>query len=135
MAGDGAAIAVNRHHNLDPTAKCPSVCFIDGDSQQHESSQDRVYRLPGESPESFIFHAVREKLQENCGVLSVALHRKYEDQELVQRVIDDVSRTNRDPHLLYSQIGRRLGFVSESVVRGARFCLCGAKITSTSCLA
>ena len=119
MAGDGAAVAVNKHHNMDPTATYPSVCFIDGDSQQSESSQDQVFRLPGESPEGFIFHGVRDGLRETLGILSVALHRKYEEQNLVQRVIDEVAQTNRDPHLLYSQIGRRLGLISEQVVCSA----------------
>jgi len=30
-----------------------------------------------------------------------------------------VSHTNRDPHLLFNQIGLKIGFVSEPIVRGA----------------
>jgi hypothetical protein len=34
-------------------------------------------------------------------------------------VVQDISHTNRDPHLLFSRIGLDLGFVPEAIVRGA----------------
>ncbi|HKI82931.1 MAG TPA: AAA family ATPase, partial [Candidatus Krumholzibacteria bacterium] len=33
--------------------------------------------------------------------------------------LEDVRRTNRDPHLLFSQVGERLGLIPEATVRGA----------------
>ncbi|WP_202801833.1 ATP-dependent nuclease, partial [Rhodovulum sp. PH10] len=58
MEGDGLAVSVNSHHNKDPSIRIPSICFIDGDSRQKESDDSRIYRLPGESPESFVFDNV-----------------------------------------------------------------------------
>lgn len=37
--------------------------------------------------------------------------------------MEEVVKTNRDPHLLYVQLGLRIGFVSEVIVRGAFFAL------------
>jgi predicted ATPase len=47
LEGDGTAVAINKHHNTDPSITVPSVCFIDGDSQQKESDSDRVYGCRG----------------------------------------------------------------------------------------
>jgi hypothetical protein len=55
MEGDGTAVKVNKYHNIDPSNKVPSICFIDGDSRQKESAEDRIFRLPGGIPESFIY--------------------------------------------------------------------------------
>ncbi|WP_084183334.1 ATP-dependent nuclease [Nevskia soli] len=117
MAGDGIAVEVNKHHNMDPTRKFPSLCFIDGDSRQLENSKENVFRLPGQSPEQFIFNAVKDRLSNCKGRLAVALHRKYEDEDLVEKVITEVSQTNRDSHLLYSQVGKRLGLIPSTTVR------------------
>lgn len=51
MAGDGTAVAINKYHNDDPSVKFKSICIIDGDSKQQDSEADKVFRLPGESPE------------------------------------------------------------------------------------
>jgi hypothetical protein len=37
----------------------------------------------------------------------------------VSQAIEEVSRTNRDPHLLFNQVGMKIGFVPEAIVRGA----------------
>ncbi|WP_241496721.1 hypothetical protein [Aeromonas caviae] len=37
--------------------------------------------------------------------------------------MNEVIRTNRDPHLLYNQLGIAIGFVPEAIVRGAFFSL------------
>ncbi len=60
MEGDSIAVNVNRHHNMDPSRRFPSVCLIDGDSRQRESSVELVFRLPGEGPESYVFDKVME---------------------------------------------------------------------------
>lgn len=55
MQGDSAAVGINLHHNKDPSARMPSVCFIDGDFKEVELSETSVFRLPGQAPESFVF--------------------------------------------------------------------------------
>ncbi|MBK9037045.1 MAG: AAA family ATPase [Myxococcales bacterium] len=119
MHGDGMAVAVNRHHNLDPSHTADSICMIDGDSRQEESAQNGVFRLPGASPEAYIYDSVLENLDRDVGLLAVALHQRFEDQPHVSDVVQDVRRVNRDAHILFSQVARKLGFLSEEVVRSA----------------
>lgn len=120
MEGDGPAVQVNKYHNLDPSKKFPSVCFIDGDSRQEESIEDRVFRLPGQVPESHIYDGVSERLDnELAGRLAVALLEPYENQKKVAQIIHDIRQTNRDPHILYSQVGKRLKLIPEDTVRRA----------------
>lgn len=119
MEGDGTAVAINRHHNKDPSMKVPSVCFIDGDSRQTDSSPDRVYRLPGQSPESHVFDQVMACWDAFGGKLAVALLQKFENAGRVKQVCEEVRLTNRDAHLLLAQVGERLGLLPETTVAAA----------------
>jgi ABC-type multidrug transport system ATPase subunit len=119
LEGDGMAVIINKNHNEDPSVAKKSICIIDGDSQQEESEEDRVMRLPGSSPEAFIYDRVLDVIDTVKGELSVSLHLKYEKQDEIAKIARDIRRTNIDEHLLYSQVGQRLGFVSENIVRNA----------------
>jgi AAA15 family ATPase/GTPase len=119
MGGDGTAVKIHMNHNADPSVSNQSICFIDGDSEQGESKENRIYRLPGEMPESYIYDKILENIDELVGQLSVALHRKFEEQDMIKRVIKEVRVTNRDSHNLYTQVGKKLGFISEPIVRSA----------------
>lgn len=123
MEGDGNAVMVNKYHNLNPTNKYKSICIIDGDSEQKESEVDKVYRLPGDYPESYIYDKILEKIESKTesiiGELTVSLHRPYEMQEEIYQLIKEIRLTNRDYHLLFSQLGRKIGFISEIVVKSA----------------
>lgn len=120
MEGDGTAVTVHRSRQSDPTSVTqPSVCLIDGDSKQQHSEREDIYRLLGQSPESYIYDNVTEKLDEVSGQLAIALLRPYEEEEKVANVVRSVRNTNRDPHLLYSQVGKKLGFIPETRVKEA----------------
>lgn len=119
MLGDGTAVKVNKNHNLDPSARVKSVCFLDGDSQQEESEADRVYRLPGGAPELYVFDTVLNKAPAIGGVLAVRLLQAFESADQVIATIKDVRLTNHDPHVLFSQIGLKLGLIPASTVRDA----------------
>lgn len=119
MQGDGTAVAINRHHNQDPAVQYPSICYIDGDSRQSDSSAERVFRLPGLGPEAHIYNRVLDAIDIVKGQLAVCLHRKYEEADYVKSVLQEVLNTNRDQHLLYSQVGAKLGYISEDVVSSA----------------
>lgn len=119
MEGDGTAVTVHRGRNHDPSVSQPSVCLIDGDSRQQECVNESIFRLPGQSPESYIYDKVIEKLDEISGELAVALLRPYEEEAKVAEIVRSVRNTNRDPHLLYSQVGRRLGLIPEARVKEA----------------
>lgn len=117
--GDGNAVRTHRGHMSNPAVQFKSLCVIDGDSRQSEDRDAGVIRLPGAKPELAVFEGVRNRLSWDLAVLTVSCQRAPEAQELVGRVVEDVARTNRDPHLLFNQIGIAIGFVPEAVVRGA----------------
>lgn len=119
MGGDGTAVNANRYHNADPSSKVKSICIIDGDSRQNESEEEKIVRLPGEAPELFVFDQIVDKLEECSGILAVRCMRKYDDAEMVKGVVRSVSNTNRDHHLLFGQIGEKIGFIDENIVRDA----------------
>src|SRR5699024_3410266 len=107
---------VNEYHNLDPSNKVKSICIIDGDSRQVDDPDKRVFRLPGEAPELHVFDEVLDKLEDCAPILAVRVMRKYTDAETVKSIIKSVSNTNRDHHLIFSQIGEKVGFVAENIV-------------------
>jgi predicted ATPase len=119
LEGDGTAVKVHQGRRSDPSVSQPSVCLIDGDSRQHDKVETLILRLPGESPESYIYDKVIEKLDEISGQLAIALLRPYEEEAKVAEIVRSVRNTNRDPHLLYSQVGKRLGFIPEIRVQEA----------------
>jgi hypothetical protein len=119
MSGDGTAVAMNKYHNANPAIKTPSICIIDGDSRQNESEAERIYRLLGESPESYVFDTVVEAWSKIGGKLSISVHSRYEDSDKVLEVCKSVRRQNIDPHLLFAQVGEQLGLVPETTVSAA----------------
>ena len=116
MGGDGTAVKVNEYHNLDPSNKVKSICIIDGDSRQVEDPDKLVFRLPGEAPELHIFDEVLDRLEDCAPILAVRVMRKYSDAETVKSIIKSISNTNRDHHLIFSQIGEKVGFVAENII-------------------
>jgi hypothetical protein len=119
LGGSGTAIKVHKNRKGDPTTKCPSICYIDGDAEQDADAQNGVFKLPGTTPELYIYHKVLDELDELAAKLAVALHLPVSDQATVIRVVKNTILTNRDPHLLFSQVGERLGLIAESITRSA----------------
>ncbi len=119
MGGDGTAVNANKYHNLDPSSKTKSICIIDGDSKQKDNPEVNVYRLPGEEPELCVFNQIMDKLDSCSGILSVRFMRKFEEQGFIKNIIEEIGNTNHDHHLIYCQIGEKVGFVNESIIRGA----------------
>lgn len=119
MLGDGTAVKVNKNHNVDPSSRVPSICFVDGDSQQAESDADRIFRLPGQLPEAYVYDGVLEKAPVFGGVLAVRLHQPHAAADAVIAKLREIRLTNHDPHVLFSQVGQALGLIPESTVRDA----------------
>ena len=119
MSGDGTAVAMNKYHNQNPAIKVPSVCVVDGDSRQEESEEGRVFRFPGQAPEAYVFDDCLDRWSLIGGKLSVALLQRYEDDDKVLEICKGVRRTNKDTHLLFSQVGEKLGLVPERTVASA----------------
>lgn len=116
MAGDGTAVAMNAYHNKNPAVKTKSICLIDGDSEQKENIEGKIYRLPGGQPEAYIFDAVMQKWDVLGAKLTLSLLHKYEETDTVFETCKQVRISNKDSHLLFSQIGQNLGFLPERTV-------------------
>lgn len=119
VAGDGNAVSTHRGHMQNPSIKFKSLCIIDGDSRQSEDETSGIFRLPGSQPELSVFDSIYQNLDRDLAVLTVSCQRAPEAQEQMRQAMQEIIRTNRDPHLLFNQLGIRIGFVSESIVRGA----------------
>lgn len=122
MYGDGTAVSTNLSNNSNPSKKCSSICIIDGDSSQKASDEANVYRLPGDMPERYIYDKVMDLVDapdSKMGELTVALHRNYMHQEDIKKKLKSVGLTCRDRHVIFSQIGKNIGLVAESVVKSA----------------
>lgn len=117
--GDGNAVKTHRSHQENPTIKSKSLCVIDGDSAQNEDVKNGIIRLPGAIPELAVFDAIRTDLVNNLALLTVSCQRSPDSQEAVKSAINSIALTNRDPHLIFSQVGIEIGFVTEEIVRGA----------------
>lgn len=119
LGGDGNAVKIHETHSLNPSISFKSICIIDGDSKQKDDENKMIYRLPGDAPESTVFNSVVSNLATNLAQLTVSCQVQISKQGFVEEVVQEVSRTNRDPHLLFSQIGLKLGFISEEIIQGA----------------
>lgn len=119
MGGDGTAVNVHKNRKKDPSIKTPSICIIDGDSRQIENEADMIFRLPGEAPEPYIIDTIIERMSDVCAKLAVRLSYSSEKQRFVSDIVESVYRANMDHHLLFIQIGDKLGYLSEDNVRTA----------------
>lgn len=117
--GDGNAVKIHRGHIENPAITSKSLCVIDGDSGQEENRKDGIIKLPGGQPELEVLNHTISNLTTDIAILTVSCQRTPEAQEIVQKAVATVSRTNRDPHLIFNQIGIQIGFVPEAIVRGA----------------
>lgn len=118
VAGDGNAVSIHKYHNSNPAISFSSLCIIDGDSRQLDDLDNGVIRLPGENPELKVFDDVT-KYAEDMAILTVSCQRDPTAQGIVTKAINEVSCTNRDPHLIFTQLGISIGWVPENIVRGA----------------
>jgi hypothetical protein len=119
VGGDGNAVKTHVGHSENPSIEFKSLCYLDGDSKQNESAREGIFRMPGGVPETTVFNDVVLNLSANIALLTIASQRSLDRQSEVERVVRSVAQTNRDPHLLFAQIGERLGFVPEAIIRGA----------------
>jgi hypothetical protein len=121
VAGDSQAYAIHTAHAKNPAllGKLKSVCILDGDSGKQEDASLAVAKLPGQLPESEVFNYVRENIDSLAMKLAVALHLPSNKDEHVRRVVLDVSVSNRDPHLLFSQVGDKAGLIPANIVSSA----------------
>jgi ABC-type multidrug transport system ATPase subunit len=121
VSGEGQAHSIHMGHRKNPAlkGKLKSLCIVDGDSSKEENLVSGVLKLPGAKPENVIFNYVRHNINELSMKMAVALHVSPEKESMVKSAIEEVSRTNRDAHLLFNQLGQRVGFTPERIVASA----------------
>jgi hypothetical protein len=121
VSGDSQAHSIHENHRKNPAIsdKLKSICVLDGDSKFGEDLDNGIIKLPGKVPESEVFDYVRENLDELSMRLAVALHLPPSAEAKVRRVIEEVSLSNRDPHLLFTQVGQRSGLIPANIVSSA----------------
>jgi hypothetical protein len=119
VSGDSAAYRIHRSHQENPAISTNSICILDGNSRMDENLQAGVIKLPGAIPESEVFNYVREQIDSVAIQLAAGLHLSLEKDGTVKRVVEDVSLSNRDPHLLFNQVGQRAGLIPASIVSSA----------------
>lgn len=121
LNGDGRAHATHMSHMQNPSmrGKLNSVCVLDGDSSIPEDLTASVIKLPGKMPESEVFNYVHGNIATLSMKLAVALHLPASQEEHVKNVVNEVAKTNRDPHVLFSQVGDKAGLVPVSIVSSA----------------
>lgn len=119
LGGSSNAVKVQQSRLRDPSLEVPSVCYIDGDAEEDPEPEQRIYKLPGSIPEQHVYDAVLDNLETVAAKLAAALHLPVPLQGQVVQVVQDVSLTNTDPHLIFAEVGARLGLITESAVRSA----------------
>lgn len=119
LSGDSQAYATHKSHAQNPSISITSMAILDGDSDKPEEPEDGVFKLPGSVPEAAVFDYVRTNIATLSMQLAVAMHLSPEKEAMVRGVVEEVSHTNRDPHLLFSQVGQRAGLVPTSLVSSA----------------
>jgi len=122
VGGEAPACAIHTHHMKDPSVNetIKSLCILDGDSSIEIDESNNIIKLPGtSSPESEVFNYVKHNIDSLSMILTAALHLQTEKEAHVKNVVNDVSLTNRDPHLLFNQVGTRAGLIASSVVSSA----------------
>ena len=61
-------------------------------------------------------------------LLAAGLHLPPEKDEAVKKIVNEVALTNRDPHLLFNQVGQRAGLSRVPLFR-QRLLVCGLRAT------
>jgi hypothetical protein len=112
VSGEGQAYSIHQGHRNNPSlrGRLKSLCILDGDSSKDETIDQGVIKLPGARPENMIFNYVRNNISDLSMKMAVALHVSPEKEATVRAAIEEISRTNRDAHLLFNQVGQKTGF-------------------------
>jgi hypothetical protein len=65
------------------------------------------------------YNFVRSDVGNLAMKLAVALHLPPEKDQAVKGVVESVSASNRDPHLLFNQVGQKAGLIPANIVSSA----------------
>ena len=121
VSGQSQAFNIHSYHMRDHSVnkRLKSLCILDGDSSQKADPDKNVIKLPGQVPEAEVFNYVHQNVDSLSMLLAAGLHLSTEKDDYIKRVVNDVALTNRDPHLLFNQVGQKAGLIPTAIVSSA----------------
>jgi len=121
VSGEGQAHSIHKAHSKNPAIKdmLKSVCILDGDSSITPDTALGVIKLPSHMPEAEVFNYVRSNIDTLAMRLAVGMHFPPEKDAWIASIVNDVSILNRDPHLLFSQVGAKANLTPSNIVSSA----------------
>lgn len=121
VGGDVRARQTHHSHLENPAVSesMKPLCILDGDSCIEEDEQSGILKLPGSIPELEIFDYVIDNIESLSLKLAYAMHLPPDHQGKLHEIVEKISNRNRDPHLLFSQVGEEAWLTSEKLVSSA----------------
>ena len=118
VGGAHRAAGIVAQHNIDPSISnaealeslsFPALAVLDGDCRDKTEfrSSAHTYFLPGEVPESYVFDAVDQRLEDVSKLLMRKLGISAISEADFISGIRKVDSLCRDPHVIFSMIGDR----------------------------
>lgn len=107
-------------HNENPSIAFKAMGIVDGDVPHEVDESRHVYAFPGTAdPELHVARSVAANLDSIAPRLALNLGLRTTDQQRVADAVTSRLLTNRDPHLIFDQIGEDLDFLGGRVVAQA----------------
>lgn len=120
VGGHSNAVKFTTSQNANPAIRIPAVGILDGDQAAQKDESEHIYCLPGtEDPESHVYETVADNIDSVASQLAIRLGLTSADQTRVSQEVTRILRANRDPHLLFRELGDELEFTSEAIVKNA----------------
>jgi energy-coupling factor transporter ATP-binding protein EcfA2 len=120
VAGAGRVKSVTIAHNENPAIAYKALGVLDGDKAHEADHTKYVVNFPGTSdPELHVVQSVVKLIDDIAPKLALNLNFKYGDADRVKEIVLNRLRTNRDPHVLFDQIGEDLEFTAGITVARA----------------
>jgi predicted ATPase len=120
VAGASNVKGLTIGHNNNPAIAFKAMGIVDGDVPHEVDEENHVYQFPGTAdPELHVVRAVADKLDALAPRLALAMGLRPTDQERVAESVRNRILTNRDPHLIFEQIGEDLDYLGGTVVAEA----------------
>lgn len=120
VAGEANVESFTRSHNRNPSMPFGAAGIFDGDMRAKIDTDAGLVAFPGDSdPEAHVLQRVEDRIEALAPRLALNLGMPPSAQTRVIEVTRSVMRTNKDPHLLFAQIGEQLDFLGEAVVVNA----------------
>lgn len=120
VGGEGNVCKYTEMHNKNPAHKFGAIGILDGDMASKADPKQHLAALPGGSdPEQHLVEKIDTILEKIAPRLAMNLQMRSSDQDRVVCAVRDVLATNRDPHLIFQQIGDQLDYLGGNVVASA----------------